>query len=176
MRNLFQKMTLVIALTFFMGAAMAQGFVTGTVVDADNNESLLGASVVVKGTTTGASTGLSGAFNLEVPAGDQTIIVQFVGFLSQEFEVNVQDGQTVDLGTVALAGSAIGLNEVNVLASIAVDRKTPVAVSNVKATEIENRIGARDLPTVLNTTPSVYATPSGGGFGDSRVNIRGFNQ
>ncbi len=176
MRNLLQKMTLVVALTFFMGAAMAQGFVKGTVEDADNNESLLGASVFVKGTTTGVSTGLSGTFNFEVPAGTQTIVIQFVGFTSQEFEVNVVEGQTTDLGKIALKGSAIGLNEINVLASIAIDRKTPVAVSTVKATEIENRVGARDLPNVLNITPGVYATAGGGGFGDARVNIRGFNQ
>jgi len=176
MRNLFQKMTLVIALTIFMGAAMAQGFVTGTVVDADNNESLLGASVIVKGTTTGASTDLSGAFNLEVPAGDQTIIVQFVGFLSQEFEVSVKDGQTVDLGTIALAASAIGLNEINVLANIAIDRKTPVAVSTLRTEEIEEVLGSQELPEVLNRTPGVYATKGAGGYGDSKINIRGFDQ
>lgn len=175
MRNLLQKMTLVIALTFFMGAAMAQGFVNGTVVDADNNETLLGASVVVKGTTTGTSTGLSGAFNLEVPVGAQTIIVQFIGFISQEFDVNVQEGRTVDLGTIALASSQVGLNEVSVFASLAIDRKTPVAISSISAQLIEEKLGSQEFPEILKSTPGVYATKSGGGFGDGRINLRGFN-
>ncbi|MCD6180128.1 MAG: TonB-dependent receptor [Bacteroidales bacterium] len=175
MRNLLQKMTLVIALTFFMGSVMAQGFVKGTVVDTDNNETLLGASVIVKGTTTGASTGLSGTFNLEVPVGGQTIVVQFIGFISQEFDVTIQEGQTIDLGTIALASSQIGLNEVNVFASIAIDRKTPVAISSVSAQLIEEKLGSQEFPEILKSTPGVYATKSGGGFGDGRLNLRGFN-
>jgi len=175
MRNLLQKMTLVVALTFFMGSAMAQGFVKGTVIDADNNETLLGASVVVKGTTTGVSTGLSGTFTLEVPAGTQTVIVQFIGFISQEFEVNVQEGQTVDLGTIALAGSQVGLDEVSVFASLAIDRKTPVAISSISSQQIEDKLGTQEFPEILKSTPGVYATKSGGGFGDGRLNLRGFN-
>jgi len=41
---------------------------------------------------------------------------------------------------------------------------------------MEVRLGSRDIPLVLNTTPSVYATQQGGGAGDARVNVRGFNQ
>ncbi|OPB85866.1 TonB-dependent receptor [Elizabethkingia ursingii] len=57
---------------------------------------------------------------------------------------------------------------------IAKDRKTPVAVSNIKAAQIVERLGNQELPEILNTTPSVYATKSGGGFGDSGMVIRGF--
>ena len=41
---------------------------------------------------------------------------------------------------------------------------------------MEARLGSQDLPMALNTTPSVYATEQGGGAGDARVNVRGFNQ
>lgn len=57
---------------------------------------------------------------------------------------------------------------------IAKDRKTPVAVSTVKAAQIIERLGNQELPEILNTTPSVYATKGGGGFGDSQIVIRGF--
>ena len=59
---------------------------------------------------------------------------------------------------------------------VAKDRKTPVAVSTIKASEIQAKLGNQEFPELLNNTPSVYATKSGGGFGDSRVNIRGFDQ
>lgn len=60
------------------------------------------------------------------------------------------------------------------VADIAKDRKTPVAVSTIKAAQIVERLGNQEFPEILNTTPSVYTTKGGGGFGDGRINIRGF--
>ena len=58
---------------------------------------------------------------------------------------------------------------------VAKDRKTPVAVSTVKAAQIVERLGNQEFPEILKTTPSVYATRGGGGLGDGRLNIRGFD-
>ncbi|MDO4224445.1 MAG: TonB-dependent receptor [Bergeyella zoohelcum] len=69
-----------------------------------------------------------------------------------------------DIETVILTG----------VADIAKDRKTPVAVSTIKEAQIVEKLGNQEFPEILNTTPSVYATKSGGGFGDARINIRGF--
>ncbi len=60
------------------------------------------------------------------------------------------------------------------VADVAKDRKTPVAVSTIKAAQIVERLGNQEFPEILNTTPSVYTTKGGGGFGDSRINLRGF--
>lgn len=60
------------------------------------------------------------------------------------------------------------------VADIAKDRKTPVAVSTIKEGAIVEKLGNQEFPEVLNSTPSVYATKSGGGFGDSSIRIRGF--
>ena len=59
---------------------------------------------------------------------------------------------------------------------IAKDRKTPVAVSTLKEAAMVEKLGNQEFPEILNSTPSVYTTKSGGGFGDSRINIRGFSQ
>ena len=61
------------------------------------------------------------------------------------------------------------------VADLAKDRKTPVAVSTIKEAQIVERLGNQEFPEILNTTPSVYATKGGGGFGDGRVNVRGFD-
>jgi outer membrane receptor protein involved in Fe transport len=71
------------------------------------------------------------------------------------------------------------LDEVVVRGSIidvAKERKTPVAVSTIKAAEIQAKAGNQEFPDLLKNTPSVYASKGGGGYGDSRVNIRGFAQ
>ena len=62
------------------------------------------------------------------------------------------------------------------VADIAKDRKTPVAVSTIKEAQIVEKLGNQEFPEILNSTPSVYATKGGGGFGDSRLTIRGFAQ
>ena len=73
-------------------------------------------------------------------------------------------------------GSEKNIDEVVLVgvADIAKDRKTPVAVSTIKEGAIVEKIGNQEFPEVLNSTPSVYATKAGGGFGDSKINIRGF--
>jgi outer membrane cobalamin receptor len=71
------------------------------------------------------------------------------------------------------------LNEIVVtsgVVDIAKDRKTPVAVSTIKASEIQQKLGTQEFPEILANTPSVYVTKQGGGFGDARINIRGFDQ
>lgn len=69
-----------------------------------------------------------------------------------------------------------GIEEVVIagVADIAKDRKTPVAVSTIKEQRIIERLGNQEFPEILNTTPSVFTTKGGGGFGDGRINIRGF--
>lgn len=168
-------MTLMLSI-LFAGAVFAQGTVKGVVKDAKSHETLVGATVVVDGTTTGVTTSLDGSFSFQVPAGVQKLKFSYVGYVSITKEVTVKNGQTVDLGTVNLSSDAIGLHEVNVLANIAVNRETPVAVSTISSQDISANLGTQEFPQIMNTTPNVYATRSGGGFGDSQMNIRGFQQ
>ncbi len=160
----------------FAGVTFAQGVVKGVIMDASNHETLVGATVVVEGTTVGVTTNLDGSFTLVSPVGNQTLKFSYVGYESQEVKVSVKNGATYNVGTVNLKSSAIGLNEVNVLASVAVARKTPVAVSTIDSKSITDNLGTKDLPSVMVNTPNVYVTPTGGGYGDSRINIRGFDQ
>ncbi len=158
------------------GASFAQGTVTGKVVDATYSESLIGATVVLKGTTTGTVTDINGSFSLSLDAGSYTLDVSYVGYEPQEIPVTVSDKQTVNLGKIKLASATFALEGVNIMADRAKERQTPVAISNVSKAEIEEQLGSQDLPMIMNMTPSVYATPQGGGAGDARINVRGFNQ
>ena len=159
--------------TFVLG----QGTVKGQLVDGDTNEGLIAASVTINGTSTGTITDEEGNFLLSgVPAGNQTLVLTYVGYTTIKKEVSIKDGETLDLGTVSLSTGAIGVAEVQILASIAVDRKTPVAVSTLDGIAIEEKLGNQEFPEILKATPSVFATKQGGGFGDARINIRGFSQ
>ncbi len=159
--------------------AWGQGTIKGRLIDASTNEGLISATVMVQGTTPtlGTATDFDGYFTIyNAPEGEQTIIVSYLGYESVEKVVTVKPNQAIDAGEIAVPLSSVGLKEVEVVASIAIDRKTPVAVSSVKAEQIENKLGNQEFAEVLRSTPSVYVTKQGGGFGDSRINIRGFDQ
>ena len=157
-------------------ASYSQGTVNGKVVDAESSESLVGASVVLEGTTLGTVTDIDGTFTLKLKTGDQKLLISYIGYVTEEIEVTISAGQTTDLGTIELEPDAVGLSEVMVLASVAQNRKTPVAVSSIQPQQIAEKLGTQEYPEILKSTPGVYATRQGGGFGDSRINIRGFSQ
>jgi mRNA-degrading endonuclease HigB of HigAB toxin-antitoxin module len=65
---------------------------------------------------------------------------------------------------------------VTVMSDRVKERETPVAYTNIDKEQMKFNLGSRDIPLVMNTTPSVFATDLGGGAGDARINVRGFNQ
>ena len=164
----------VVAIAFMLlGVTMfAQTHLSGKVVD-ENDQPLPGADVLVVGTTQGTSTDFDGNFSFDAKESAGTISVGFMGFDKKVVSFN----GTTDFGTIQLTPTAQSLDEVVIIgvADIAKERQTPVAVSTMRATEIQDRIGTKELPEVLNNTPSIYATKQGGGFGDSRITIRGFD-
>jgi iron complex outermembrane receptor protein len=158
------------------GFVLAQGTITGRILDNDSGEPLPGVNALIEGTIVGSISDLDGDFTINnVPTGRQTLVLSYVGYetFSQQLDVT---GQRIDIGTIRLTLSVIGLKEVEIIASMAIDRKTPVAVSTIKGQAIAERVGNQEFPEIMRSTPSVYVTKQGGGFGDSRINIRGFDQ
>lgn len=169
-----KRTLLTMVLAAITSMAFSQGTVKGVVVDASNNEKLIGATVLLKGTTIGTSSDSHGNFTLNLPAGKQTILIQFVGYTNKEIEVAIKNGEVNDLGIIKIESDQIGIAEVAVFASVAISRKTPVALSKIDPIQIEEKLGTQEFPEILKSTPGVYATKQGGAFGDSRINLRGF--
>jgi hypothetical protein len=158
-------------------AAFAQTTtVSGSVTDATTGEGLWGANVSLVGTDFGSATLQGGSFKIEkVTAGSFTVKVSFIGYTEQAQEVTVTAGKVTRLNFALKAEAIVGA-AISVLADRAKPRETPVAYSTVTKTDMEARLGSQDIPLALNTTPSVYSTMQGGGAGDARLSIRGFNQ
>ena len=169
-----KKILLTLTLAGVASLAFSQGTVKGVVVDASSNEQLIGATVILKGSSKGVTSNAFGAFEMTVPAGEQTLLVQFVGYINLDIDFSIKNGETIDLGTIAIVPDQIGIAEVKVFASVAVSRRTPVAQSRIEPIVLEEKLGTQEFPEILKSTPGVYATKEGGGFGDSRINLRGF--
>jgi len=162
---------------FMVSMAFSQGKITGTITDGQS--SLPGANVIIKGTSKGTAVDFDGKFTLSTTTNSGEIVISFLGFDTKTIKFSVSKGETQDLGDIVLVSNSNELKEIVVKSSvidIAKDRKTPVAVSTIKAAEIQEKLGTQEFPEILANTPSVYATKAGGGFGDSRINIRGFDQ
>ncbi|NEW80512.1 MAG: TonB-dependent receptor, partial [Gelidibacter sp.] len=111
-----------VVLLISSSAIFAQTKLTGKVVD-ESNQPLPGASLVVKGTKTGASTDFDGNFTLETSVTSGTLEVSFVGYEVKSISYN----GSKNLGTILLKASSESLDEIVITAtSFAIERKTPV--------------------------------------------------
>ena len=149
----------------------AKSPVKGFVVDKATKEPLVGVSVYNPESKIGVTTSLDGSFSIKMPEDKSDLTISYMGYSSKKIQV---PAVATNMGTISLESEAFGLSDVTVTSSIAIRRKTPVALSVLDPTMIEVKLGAQDFPAVLKSTPGIYTTPQGGGFGDSRVNLRGF--
>jgi outer membrane cobalamin receptor len=150
----------------------AQLNVTGTIVDAQNSEPLIGATIMVESTSNGTVTNADGSFTLKIDKAPSTLLVKYVGYKDGRIELGIN--QSPKLGVITLEPDAVAMGEVAVTASIGIARKTPVAMSTISPKLIEEKLGTQEFPEILKSTPGVYATKNGGGYGDSKINMRGF--
>ncbi len=155
----------------FSTVLIAQSTITGTVTEAGSNIPLPGANIIEKGTTNGVTSDFDGNFTIKTQESSGELVITFIGYTSK----TISFSGDATLENIVLESSQVGLEEVQIIASVAVDRKTPVAVSTVKSADIELKLGTQEFPEILKSTPGVYATKAGGGYGDGRINLRGFN-
>ncbi|WP_026808653.1 TonB-dependent receptor [Arenibacter latericius] len=171
-----RKIYLVFALVLSTAVGFAQGVITGSVVDGDLGGPLPGANVMVQGTTTGVAADFDGKFSIEVPQNSGTLVISYIGFVSKKIKFT----KTGNIGAITLLPDAAELEGVVIIGTgvidLAKDRQTPIAVSTIKAADIALKGGNLEFPELLKSTPSVYTSRSGGGFGDSRIQVRGFDQ
>ena len=107
-----KKLSLVLGLVLFsLGTMLAQRTVTGTVTD-QNGEALIGASVLVKGTTSGTVSDIDGSYSVRVPEGADVLVFSYTGFETQEItlgasnvvDVVMQEGITLETAVVTSLG------------------------------------------------------------------------
>ena len=174
MKKISRFLFLVVTLLLTTGA-MAQSTVTGTIMDAEMNGPLPAANIIEKGTTNGVSTDFDGNFTITTQANSGEVVISYVGYNP----VTVSFNGNTNLGSITLT-SDNSLEEVVVIGAGVIDlaggRNTPVAVSTIKAAEIQQKIGTQDVTATLVNTPSVYVSGQAGGFGDTNMRVRGFDQ
>ncbi|WP_373550942.1 SusC/RagA family TonB-linked outer membrane protein [Haliscomenobacter sp.] len=168
-----KKHLLALALVVFaMASAVAQRAITGKVTDKSGGP-LIGASILVKGTSSGSVTDVDGTYSLNAPDGATTLVVSYTGYASQEITLG-----TSNIIDVMLEESASQLGEVVVTAQgIRREKKAlGYAVSTVGEEDLKDRPQA-DVGRVLQgKVPGVNVTSTSGVTGTgTNITIRGYS-
>ncbi|MCE1199378.1 MAG: TonB-dependent receptor [Marinilabiliales bacterium] len=143
--------------------------ITGKVTD-DTGATVPGASVVVKGTTTGTITNLDGDFNLVIPADSKSLVVSFVGMVTQEIAIG-----TKTTFAVKLVQETIGLNEVVAIGYGTVRKKDLTgSVSSVGTAKLQERASFSAAQALQGKAAGVVVQQTNAAPGaDANVSVRG---
>ncbi len=174
MKNYFQIFIWAFLIFAAVTSANAQVTIKGQVKDFTGGQPLVGASVQTNLNSLGTTTDNNGYFEIVVPGGTNSIIVSHIGY--KEVEKQLDNIEQRGHLLIELQPDIVGLDEINIIATYARERETPVAVTTIKTATIEREMGTQDYPEIMKMVPGVYATKLGGGNGDARISIRGFQQ
>jgi len=145
--DLSKKIGLFFLLLFFSIAIQAQtGTIRGTITDAKTNEPLIGASVLIAGTTYGAAADLDGNYVIHnVKGGTHTLVISYVAYRSvTRTGVVVPDKQEIVVD-IQMTSDDIGLEEVEVVARANRESENILLMEQRQALVATQAVGAREL-------------------------------
>lgn len=168
-----QKCVLFVAIFVILPIiCFGQGIIVyGKVVSNKSSLPVIGANIVERGNNNGTISDTNGEFSLSVNNPTATIEFSCVGYEPQTYTLNGKGG----LGTITLNEASITLSDVIVTSQVATTRKTPIATSTITYNELDEKLGSQEFVEALKYTPSVHANRQGGGWCDSEIYMRGFD-
>lgn len=155
------------------------GVIRGTIKDVKSNEDIIGATVLIQGSTKGAATDVNGFFTFgKLAVGTYSLKISFVGYQSKIYEnVKVEADQVTDL-KLAIAEESSTLAEVKVVAQRLTNTEVSV-LSEIKAAQlVVSGISSAQITKTLDRTAAevVRRVPGVTIFGERFINIRGLNE
>lgn len=138
-------LSMMLFVLFSVTLAMAQVLVRGTVVD-QTGESVIGASIQVKGTTQGTITDIDGKFSLGVPDKKSVIVVSFIGYATKELQVDTSKPMSIVLE-----------EDTKVLDEVVV-----VGYQEVRKKDLTGSVAKADMNELLNTPVGSFDQTLGG--------------
>ncbi len=174
--TMFRSPLLLVTLLITLLAQAQRGTITGTVTALENGklEPQPFASVLIKGTTTGASTDLDGKYFFKVEPGTYTVVTTMVGYAAVEKAVTVAADQTVKVD-LQLNGDALEMKAVEIVKEKRTDTETAVLMETRKSEQVVNGVGRQQIAKSQDRTASdvVKRIPGVTIIGDRFIMVRG---
>ncbi len=169
---MLKQITTIIILAVLMPLnILAQFNITGSVIDKDNHDILIGAHVSIKELNLITVTDENGDFRFEnIDKGTYTLETTYLGFKNYSTDIKVVDDTKIK---IAMAIGSMMEDEI-IVTSSRVGEKTPLTYSEIDSEELKRSNQGADLPFLLQNTPSVVVTSdAGAGVGYTGMRIRG---
>lgn len=154
--------------------ANAQQNIGGKITDQSTGAPIAGATVQWKNQHRGTTSDVKGNFSIIQSSKDSILEINHITYQDKTLKISYENKSV--FFDLKLEPRQVGLNEVNIISSFLQDRETPIAVNNISRVTIEREMGSAEYPEIMKMVPGVYATKLGGGTGDARISIRGFQQ
>lgn len=144
--------------------------VTGVVSDAETGEALPGVNVIIKGTTTGTSTDVSGIFELTVPTLQDTLVFSYIGYQTLEVPLAGRTELNVELVSMAIEGDALVVTALNILKTeksigYSTQRISPAELVVAQEPNVVNNLNGKVAGLTIFNSPDF--------FGNSTIELRG---
>ncbi len=150
--------------------AFAQTSKRGCIV-APNGAPLIGVSVLETHSNNGTITDANGNFVLTLQSDTTRILCTCVGYKDNLLpQINNND-----YGKFVMEEDTVFLQDITITSQVARTKSTPTPTSQITAFTIDEKLGAQEFPMILKTTPGVHPNVQGGGWGDSEIWMRGFD-
>lgn len=179
MKRIATPLLYALALLLLPGLAFGQqrGTISGQVLDSETGEELPGANVLLVELGFGAATDISGQYEIDdVPPGNYTMRVTFVGYRQLQEQISLEAGETLEVN-LEMEPDYAGLEEVVVtgIASSTSKLRSTIAVSRVDAEELTETNTYQDISQLVSgKVAGVNVLPSSGNVGGGiRFNVRG---
>lgn len=165
MQTVFNKRTYLLALLFFSTlSVLAQGIIEGTIVDKKTNEPVIGAAVLIAGTSTGAATDMDGKFIIQnVKNGKYELRISCISYVTLNIQGVVVEKDKPTRLNIAMDGTNVAMEEVTVkavrkmnneVAMVNAIKASPVVMSAVSSQMI-GKTQDRDASEVVRRIPGI---------------------
>lgn len=151
------------------------GTVVGTVLDADSNETLAFANVIIKGTSKGVTTDFEGKYEIKLEEGTYTMMYSFLGFDTKEVTaVKVVKNEVLSLDMI-LKPAGISFETVVITASKALNTEVSILNTQRKSVNLMDGISAQSFQklSVSNVASAIKSVPGVSVQGSKYVYVRG---
>ncbi len=169
-----EKRKIVLAVFGMLTATVlyGQNLIRGTVRSASSMQPVAGAQVFCRQTFHGTQTDSTGHFELALSGACKNLEIYAPGYEKRVVTVHTADAPL----KIFLEPLSYSLNQITISAAMVQDEEQPVAITNISARTIHTKLSDNPLPLVFNGDPSVYSVRNGGGSGDAKLSLRGFQQ
>lgn len=162
-----------LAIMYSITTFAQKGTLEGKITDKKNNEELIGATVVLKGTTLGTVSNLDGVYKLEgIDKGTYTVVVSLVGYNNVEVELEIKSNETTTFNT-ELQEALIQLTDIVITGVVNPKSaiESSISVTSLKPKTLE-KLGAINTAEIFKSIPGIHSE-STGGEGNANISVRG---